>query len=108
MDKTLNYLGLAKRSRHLIFGTDQVIKTLQSHNGHLIVLASDASNGTKDKIIKKAFFYNVPVLDIYSSEEIASATGQRNPIVSIIDDPGFAEAIIKDQALDGKKVNYES
>ena len=108
MDKTLSYLGLAKRSRHLIFGTDQVIKTLQSKNGQLIVLAKDASNGTKDKIIKKAFFYNVPVLDIYTSEEISNATGHRNPIVSIIDDPGFAEAILKNQALDGKKVNYES
>ena len=93
MDKILKYLGLATRSRHLIRGTDSVINALQEKTIHLIILASDASDSTKDKIIKKAFFYNVEVLDTYSSSEIGKATGINNPIVCGIDDLGFSKAI---------------
>ena len=57
MDKVLNYLGLARRSRHLIAGTDSTLTALQNNKLYLIVLASDASLGTKDKVSKKAYFY---------------------------------------------------
>ena len=94
MDKVLNYLGLAKRSRHLIGGTDSTLKALQNNKLYLIVLANDASLGTKDKITKKAFFYKVPVLDIYDSKTISQATGIKNPVVTAIDDAGLAKAIL--------------
>ena len=93
MDKILNYLGLARRSRHLIAGTDSTLTALQNNKLYLIVLASDASLATKDKIIKKAYFYNVPVLDIYDAQTISKATGIKNPVVSGIDDAGLAKAI---------------
>ena len=100
MDKTLNYLGLARRSRHLIAGTDSTITALQNNKLFLIVLARDASSSTKDKVIKKAYFYNVPVLDIYDTALISQATGLKNPVVSGIDDAGLAKAI-----LDSKEAN---
>ena len=95
MDKRLNYLGLARRSRHLIAGTDSTIAALQNNKLHLIVLASDASLSTKDKVIKKAFFYKVPVLDIYNISSISQATGIKNPVVCGIDDLGLAKAILE-------------
>jgi ribosomal protein L7Ae-like RNA K-turn-binding protein len=100
MDKVLNYLGLARRSRHLIAGTDSTLSALQNNKLYLIVLASDASFGTKDKVTKKAYFYNVPVLDIYDASTISKATGIKNPVVSGIDDAGLAKAI-----LDVKQAN---
>lgn len=94
MEKILNYLGLAKRSRHLIGGTDSTLKALQNNKLYLIILACDASDATKDKIIKKAYFYNVPVIDVFDSKTISQATGIKNPIVTSIDDKGFANAIL--------------
>ena len=95
MDKRLNYLGLARRSRHLIAGTDSTISALQNNKLYLIVLASDASDGTKDKVTKKAFYYNVPILDIYNVSSISQATGIKNPVVCGIDDSGLAKAILE-------------
>lgn len=95
MDKTLNYLGLARRSRHLISGTDAVVSALQSQKLYLIVLASDASNLTKDKINNKAYFYKVPVITNYTSSELSQATSLSS-IVYGLDDKGFSEAILKD------------
>lgn len=100
MDKVLNYLGLARRSRHLIAGTDSTLTALQNNKLHLIVLASDASLSTKDKVTRKAYFYKVPVLDIYDVSTISRATGIKNPVVSGIDDAGLAKAI-----LDSKEAN---
>ena len=95
MDKILNYLGIARRSRHLIAGTDSVIKGLQSNKLNLIILANEASDSTKDKIIKKAYYYDVPVLEGYSIIDICNATGLKNPIVSAIDDLGLSKAILE-------------
>lgn len=95
MDKILNYLGLARRSRHLVAGTDSVIKSLQSNKLHLIILANEASDSTKDKIIKKAFHYSVPVLEGYSIIDISNATGIKNPVVLAIDDNGLSKAILE-------------
>ena len=76
------------------------INERQNNKLHLIVLASDASASTKDKVTRKAYFYNVPVLDIYDVLKISQATGIKNPVVSGIDDAGLAKAI-----LDSKEAN---
>lgn len=95
MDKILNYLGIARRSRHLIWGSDTTIRELQNNKLHLIILATDASLATKDKIIKKAYFYNVPVIEKYSINEICSSTGLKHAVMLGIDDLGLANAIIE-------------
>lgn len=94
MDKILNYLGIARRSRYLVWGTDTTIRELQSNKLYLIILASDASLATKDKIIKKAYFYNVPVIEKFNVNEICSATGLKHAVMVGIDDLGLANAIL--------------
>lgn len=97
MDKTLNYLGLARAGSHLICGTDSVIKAMQAGKVKLIVLSSDASVQTKDKLIKKAFFYKVPILDIYDFETLQHATNVK-AMVFAIDDDGLSKAILNSRA----------
>ena len=98
MDKILNLLGLARLSGHLICGTDSVIKSLQQGKVNLIILASDASNNTKDKLIKKAYFYQVEVVSIYNAHELQQAIGSAS-LVYAIDDIGFFQAIQKEIKL---------
>lgn len=97
MDKTLNYLGIARRSSNLVCGTDTVIKTLQANKLYLIVLANDASIQTKDKIIKKAFFYKVPVFEEYDFESLLKATSLKAMVYGITD-KGLAEAIMSSKS----------
>ncbi len=95
MDKILNYLGIARRSRHLVSGTDTVIRELQNNNLYLIFVANDASLQTKDKIIKKAFHYNIEVIDIYDSYDLSTSCGLTNAMMLGINDEGIAKAILK-------------
>ena len=94
MNKALNYLGLARRAGFLITGTDAVIASLEN-KARLVLVATDASSATKDKLSRKCYYYKVPMLDIYSTEEMANAIGQKNPKVIAITNDGFAKQILK-------------
>ena len=62
MSKILNYLGLSKRAGKLVQGTDAVLKNLRSRKTNIILVASDASVATREKVNKKGMFYNIPVI----------------------------------------------
>ena len=102
MNKVFNYLGLAKRAGKLVLGTDAVLKNLNRNHTHLIVLASDSSLGTIDKVEKKAFYYKIPVIKKYSTDKLAQALGTSNPKVIGVNDSGFTKAILAELEREGK------
>ncbi len=104
MDKILSYLGIARRAGYLISGTDAVIASIkassnscskQEAKAKLVLIASDASTATKDKIINKCYFYQVKYLDVFTTIDLAKATGLENPKVVAITNQGIASQIIK-------------
>ena len=86
----LNTLGLCARSRKVVSG-DLLYKKM-SHV-KLLVLAVDASERTKSQIRKKAYFYNIQVIEKYDSEEISKAISLNNRKAIGIIDEGFAELL---------------
>lgn len=92
MQKGLNLLGLIRRAGKMTLGTDLTIKALQKGQIKLILVAHDASSSTYDKLDKKAFFYQVKVLNNYSTEELSKAIGMPSIKVVGITDEGFAKA----------------
>lgn len=89
-----SYLGLTKRAGKVVGGTDAVLKNLNKKQIKLIFVASDASLSTIDKVEKKAFFYQIPVIKKYSTDELSKALGLSNPKVIGIVDAGFTKAIL--------------
>lgn len=102
--RSLNYLGIAKRSGNLICGTDMVIKSLPAGNIKVILLANDASSNTKDKIIKKAFYYQIQVCEVFDSYELSKAIGKDHVMVMAIVDEGLKKAFLKEVE---REVAYE-
>lgn len=96
MDKVLNYLGLSKRAGKLVQGTDAVLKNLRSRQTHLMFVASDASLATIQNVSKKGLFYNIPVINKYSTDELSNSLGEKNIKVIAINDQGFVKAIMKE------------
>lgn len=96
MDKVLNFLGLAKRAGKLVQGSDAVLKNLRSKKTHLMFVASDASEATINKVLKKGSFYNIEVITIFNTEELSKAIGENNIKVIAINDSGFKNAIIQE------------
>lgn len=105
-NKILQLLGLARRSGNLVMGTDAVIDNMA--NLKLIMLANDASNKTIDKITKKAYFYGVTVIDVFTTIELSHAIGKTNQKMVGISDEGFTKKI--NELLIEERIgeNYES
>ena len=91
MNKILNLLGLAKKARKLVLGTDTSVAMLKSNKLTLLVIATDASDSTYDKLEKKAYFYHK-----FTTEELSNALGVNQVKVIGITDAGFASAILKE------------
>lgn len=96
MNKVLNLLGIAKRAGKLVLGTDSVLSVLPSQKIKLLFLASDASDATRDRFDKKAYFYQIKVVDKYATRELSAALGVTQVKVIGVTDQGFVEALIKE------------
>ena len=93
MSKVLNLLGIARRAGKLVLGTDSVVKVLPSKKVTIVFVASDASSATYDKLDKKCFFYQVPVVNNFSTEELSKALGVTSIKVVALMDQGFAKVM---------------
>ena len=89
-DNFLNNLGLARRANVLLSG-ETLFKNLAKVK--LLILATDASQKTKERVHKKAHFYNLPVVEKYSSKELSEATSLSNRMVLGIVDNNFAKML---------------
>lgn len=104
-------LGLVRRARKLIVGTELTVKGVRTNRVKLVLLAIDASNNTKKQIYDKCKTYNVDVIDIFSSEEISNSIGKKNIKVIGIIDQGFSKALLnqaKEVNSNGQKNNEKS
>ena len=76
----LRMLGLARRSRSIVCGTDQVLSAVRSAKKPAIVLvASDASERTKKQLSDKCAYYGVTIA-LFDADRasLAAAIGDRN------------------------------
>ncbi len=88
--KCLNLLGLAMRAGKLITGEELSVKDIRSGRAKLVFVASDAGKNTHKKIIDKATYYEVPVFDGFTNEELSQAIGKSRMVVTVLDS-GFAK-----------------
>jgi|LSQX01.1.fsa_nt_gb ribosomal protein L7Ae-like RNA K-turn-binding protein len=89
-DNFLSNLGLAKKANALLTG-ELLFKNLAKVK--LLILATDASQKTKERVYKKAHFYNLSVVEKYSSKELSSAMSLSNRMSIGITDSNFAKML---------------
>lgn len=90
----LSLLGLAARARKLITGEELVIKEVRRHAVRFVIVAEDASEGTKKKIVNKCNYYKVPIRIVGSRYELGEAIGKGERVVIGVIDHGFANKLI--------------
>ena len=91
MDDVLKLMGLIYRAHKMIFG-EELIKNIK--NVKLLFLASDISDKSRARYEKKCHFYNIDIIDIYSSEQLSDSIGKQNIKALGITDKGFKETIL--------------
>lgn len=88
-------LGLATVAGKVKSGTDFTVEAIRQKQAKLVFLASDASENTKKRVLDKASFYDVPVLETFDTATLSKAVGRNNIKALAITDQGFANMFIK-------------
>ena len=102
MNKTLQLLSLARKANKLITGEEFVTDAIRKNKVFLVFLASDAGVNTSKKIHDKTKYYNIPLIDTFSSIELSNSIGKVRMVIGITD-LGFATSIEKGCDSYGKK-----
>lgn len=92
-NKVKSLLGLARVAKKIICGTDAVCENLSLNKIYYLFVASDASTSTIERILKKGYFYNIPVNKSFTSDELNACMGLKNMKAFGIADKGFAKSI---------------
>ena len=102
IDRIIGMLGLAMKAGKVVIGTEQVITYLQKGRIKLTLVSSNASDGTKKKILRKCEFYKTSIEELgIETDELGRLLGKSyTPAVVGITDENFSRAIIK--LLDGE------
>ena len=83
-------LGLAARAGGLIYGTDLVRQAARAGRVRLVVVATDTSDNTRDKLEGTLGRQPVPWIRILARAELGAAVG-RAPLSAVgVSDAGFA------------------
>ncbi|MCY3772622.1 MAG: ribosomal L7Ae/L30e/S12e/Gadd45 family protein [Gemmatimonadetes bacterium] len=88
-------LGLAVRAGQVKGGTEAVKKSVHGGKSRLVILAEDASEGTKRSFRRLAGSRGVPVLECHSSLELGSCLNSAPKVVLSILDRHFASGMLK-------------
>lgn len=92
--KVKNLLGLAQRAGKLISGDFAVEKAVKRGGAPLVLLAMDcAANNTK-KYTQMAENHGVPLRTLLTKEELGQAIGKELRAVVLVNDSGFAKALL--------------
>lgn len=104
LEPLLNSLGLCKRAGKITKG-DLLLKNIK--HCHLLVVASDASDKTKERWIKKAYFYKLPLIQTLTSQQISKAINSSHTVALGVVDPHLAQLVLskceKEDIYDEKK-----
>ena len=91
MDRKISsLLSLSARAGLLKTGEETAEKLLKNGAANLVIIASDASDNTKNKFVNKCFFYQKPVRVFGERAVLSRCVGKNNRTVYVITDSGFA------------------
>lgn len=94
-NKVLSLLGLAMRGRNLVSGEFRTLEAVKDGSAMLVIIAEDASANTKKLFTNKCRFYEVPIREYGTKEELGRAIGKDMRSSLGVCDTGLAEAVIK-------------
>ncbi len=89
-------LGLARRAGKTVQGTDMICEKMRAKKKPVLVLVShSASDATRERLMKKCVFYNIPCLVVnLTTEVLGHLLGKSGAIAAVaVTDEGFAREL---------------
>ena len=105
-DKILSVVSLARKAGRISSGETAVLGDIRGFRSYLVLIAGDASEGTRKKFTDKSTYYEVPYRIYATREKLAGAIGRDVISVISVNDEGFAGTIIErleEAGINGKQ-----
>ena len=90
-EKCLGVLGLASRAGKIVSGMDAVLENIKSKKINLVIIASDASEKTKENVKYVCTNNGISVIEFSTIEEISLSIGKKNKAIIGIKDKNFSK-----------------
>ena len=87
-------MGLASRARKIISGEELVLQEIRRQTAKCVLIAEDASEGTRKKITDKCHYYHIPLIQVDERNVLGSAIGKEQRVVIAVCDSGFAKKMM--------------
>ena len=94
-NKVLSLLGLAMRGRNLVSGEFQTLDAVKNGSAMLVIIAEDASANTRKLLTDKCKFYEVPIREFGTKNELGRAIGKDLRSSLGVCDAGLADEIVR-------------
>lgn len=94
-NKVLSMLGIAARGRNVVSGEFMTEKAVKSFQACLVIVAADASDNTKKMFRDMCGFYEIPIYEFSTKNELAHAIGKEMRASLAVTDEGIAKSIIQ-------------
>ncbi len=93
MYKFLSLLGLCKRAGKLAAGEVAAEQAVRKKQAYLLILSEDASKNTKKKFTNSAAYYELPLIEAGTKQELGRAIGADMRSIIAITEEGFAKKL---------------
>jgi ribosomal protein L7Ae-like RNA K-turn-binding protein len=99
MTGVLGYLGLGIRAGSVVVGVDAVRRSLQAKEIRCIVVARDASQRAREKVVRLAAALGIPQVEGPDAVELGARLGKPPVMVAGVRDVALADGIVRAGAL---------
>jgi predicted RNA-binding protein YlxR (DUF448 family) len=92
--RILNLIGMARKAGAIVSGSQSVLQELAKPAASLLLVASDAAEGTADKILNRAKGANIPFFKLFDKQTFGSAVGRDERSHLVLTNKKFARNLI--------------
>ena len=100
-DQVLSLIGLSAKAGKIKSGEFQVEKAVKENQAFVVIVATDASDLSKKSYRDMCSFYQVPIYEYQTKEELGRCIGKEFRAAVAVVDEGFAKGIIKKLEIQG-------
>lgn len=94
MDKLLSFLGIVAKSGNLVVGYNKCEEGAKTGLIRVVLLATEASQNTKDKFVGYSERYDVTVLQGLTSEQLSGCVGRNGIMVMGVKNKSMARNVL--------------
>lgn len=91
----MGYLGLGLRAGSVVVGVDAVRRALQARDCRCIVVARDASQRAREKVVRLANATGVPQVEGPEAADFGAQLGKPPVMVAGVKDAALADGIVR-------------